>query len=577
MNIKLPFALCLLALAGCQALPAPDTDTPTAEPVQTAQQTAPKVPSRNFAPDTLYDLLVAELAGQRQQPAIALQRYQRQVDKAQSPRVAERALHIAEYMQERPLALHSASSWARLDPGNAAAHRAAALEQARAGQLSNALQHISSAMQLEPDHDNQYEFIAFAASHADDSLRPVLLEGFTKLYAQHPEHHEFLLGQAILLHEQDPAEALRLIKKMPASNNIPAQAMLARLYQQLDRPEDSLAIQRRLLELRPDNNNLRLNHARQLISLNRLEEARNEFVTLVQNEPDNDDFRLGLAYLYMDLEAWQEAMVYLQELLERDSYTETAHFNLGRSLEALEQPMLAMPHYLAIRSGQFFLAARQHIGRLWLEQDNLEQFERSFQDAKLLAPDEDRTLRQIEIEVLNRNQHEQLAWQKTNQALQHHPNDSALLYTRAMQAEKRDDLNQLEHDLRQILADDPDNAMALNALGYTLTDRTDRHAEAFQLIQRAHELQPDDAATLDSLGWVYYHLGNPAAALPLLEEAYAAYPDPEVAAHLGEVLWALGEKRKARKIWRDALNESPADSILLDTLQRLDPRNRGLK
>lgn len=119
--------------------------------------------------------------------------------------------------------------------------------------------------------------------------------------------------------------------------------------------------------------------------------------------------------------------------------------------------------------------------------------------------------------------------------------------------------------------------MAMNALGYTLADRTGRHDEALQLIQRAHELQPDDAATLDSLGWVHYRLGQPEIALAWLQKAFAAYPDPEVAAHLGEVYWALGNTRKARKVWREALKADPTHEVLLETIKRLDPRKKWSK
>jgi Flp pilus assembly protein TadD len=138
-----------------------------------------------------------------------------------------------------------------------------------------------------------------------------------------------------------------------------------------------------------------------------------------------------------------------------------------------------------------------------------------------------------------------------------------------MLAEKRGDLALLESDLRFILEREPDNAMALNALGYTLADRTTRFSEAKALIEQAHQLDPNDPAIIDSLGWVNYRLGNLTEAERLLRKALKQFPDQEVAAHLGEVLWAQGKQKEARQVWRDALKAQPDSKILRSTLQRL--------
>ncbi|MCY1417163.1 putative PEP-CTERM system TPR-repeat lipoprotein [compost metagenome] len=138
-----------------------------------------------------------------------------------------------------------------------------------------------------------------------------------------------------------------------------------------------------------------------------------------------------------------------------------------------------------------------------------------------------------------------------------------------MLAEKRNDLAQMEKDLRAIIAREPDNAMALNALGYTLSDRTTRYAEAKSLIEQAHKINPEDPAVLDSLGWVNYRMGNLDEAERLLRQALERFPDHEVAAHLGEVLWAQGKQREARKVWSNALKDQPDSPILRSTVLRL--------
>ena len=175
----------------------------------------------------------------------------------------------------------------------------------------------------------------------------------------------------------------------------------------------------------------------------------------------------------------------------------------------------------------------------------------------------------IEVETLSANNQGERAWKVIQQALQQYPDDMNLLYTRAMQAEKRNDLAQMEKDLRLIIQREPDNAMALNALGYTLSDRTTRYAEAKTLIEQAHQLTPEDPAVLDSLGWVNFRLGNLDEAERLLRQALERFPDQEVAAHLGEVLWNNGKQREAKQIWSKFLKDQPDSPVLRGTIKRL--------
>jgi Flp pilus assembly protein TadD len=128
----------------------------------------------------------------------------------------------------------------------------------------------------------------------------------------------------------------------------------------------------------------------------------------------------------------------------------------------------------------------------------------------------------------------------------------------------------MEQDLRRILVKEPDNVQALNALGYTLADETDRYQEAYALVKRALELSPDDFYILDSMGWVMYRLGRHEEAIALLQKAMSLRQDPEIAAHLGEVLWVKGDKEAAKKVWETALQATPEDSRLLDVIKRFD-------
>ena len=148
------------------------------------------------------------------------------------------------------------------------------------------------------------------------------------------------------------------------------------------------------------------------------------------------------------------------------------------------------------------------------------------------------------------------------------PNETSVRYARALVAEKLGELDLVESDLQTILEQEPTNAQVLNALGYTLADRTNRYEEALQYIQRAIELEPDDAAVVDSMGWVQYRLGNYNKAIKHLRRANELSGDPEIAAHLGEVLWVSGDKEGALQIWENSLKEHPDDKVLIDVMQR---------
>ena len=175
----------------------------------------------------------------------------------------------------------------------------------------------------------------------------------------------------------------------------------------------------------------------------------------------------------------------------------------------------------------------------------------------------------LEADILSTSGASDQAMEVLNAGIEAYPDSSSLRYARSMLGQQRNDLALMEADLRAIIARDPNNATALNALGYTLADQTDRYEEAHALIARALELDPEEPAILDSMGWVLYRQGDIEQAIEYLTRAYALFPDPEVAAHLGEALWAQGDQEQARRVWRGALLKDPQHPVLRRTLERL--------
>lgn len=560
----------VLLLGGCQSFmqSAPDSGPPVEEATPATAKASPSEYG-SFSSDTLYALLVAELAGQRNRFDIALGNYVQQANATQDAGVAERGFRIAEYLGADQAALDTALIWANNAPENLDAQRAAAVQLARAGRYEESLAFMEKVLQGQGD--THFDFLALSAAETDPDTRTGLLKSFDQLLAKHPDNPQLKFGKAVLLQQDGhPEEALALLEEQPArEQEIPSILLQARLLQILERSKEALPLLEKSLRQHPEDKRLRLTYARLLVEQDRLDEAMGEFATLVQQHPGDDDLRFSMALVCLEAQAWREAIVYLEELIERGSHLDAANFNLGRAYRELGQQEKALAAFAKVGPGNEYLPAKLMQAELLFSLGRNQDASQLLASAREEQPDYAIQLYLIDIEALSNQGQTEAAWQRAEQALEQFPEDLNLLYTRAMIAEKRGDLAQLEQDLRFIIEREPDNAMAINALGYTLADRTTRYDEALALIQQAYQINPDDAAILDSLGWVNYRMGNLEEAETQLRKAYQRFADHEIAAHLGEVLWTAGEQREARRIWGEALKQQPDSEVLHETIKRL--------
>lgn len=568
MNRSSALLLALVLLSGCQAMaPKPVDDPSTAEDVTSA----PEKPTvyGSFSEETLYSLLSAELAGQRNRLDIALDNYVTQAINTQDPGVAERAFRIAEYLGADQAALDTVMIWARNAPDDLDAQRAAAIQLAREGRYDDSMAYMEKVLQAKGD--THFDFLALSALETDPDTRAALQKSFDRLLVRHPDNDQLIFGKALLMQQDDDAAgALKLLENNPPHDGEIAPIMLrARLLQSLNRGDEALPLLQKTLRENPDDKRLGLTYARTLVEQNRIEQAKTQFASLVQQYPEDDELRFSLALVCLELKSWDEAEGYLQELIDRDSHVDAAHLNLGRIAEERNDPQGALIEYALVGPGNDYLPAQLRQADILISHGRGAEASQKLAAARDAQPDYAIQLYLIEAETLSANNQTDRAWSVLQQAVKQYPDDSNLLYSRAMLAEKRNDLAHMEADLRTIIQREPDNAMALNALGYTLSDRTTRFEEAKALIQQAYDLNPEDPAVLDSLGWVNFRLGNLPEAERLLRQALDRFPDQEVAAHLGEVLWASGKQREAKKIWRQFLKENPDSPLLRKTVLRL--------
>ncbi|MFU0822350.1 Flp pilus assembly protein TadD, contains TPR repeats [Pseudomonas lundensis] len=568
MNRSSALLLALVFLSGCQALAPTSPDESSAVEDTTSVPEKPKVYS-SFSEDTLYSLLSAELAGQRNRLDIALDNYVTQAINTQDPGISERAFRIAEYLGADQAALDTSLIWAKNAPDDLEAQRAAAIQLARNGRYDDSIVYMEKVLQAKGD--THFDFLALSASESDPETRSGMLKSFNSLLARHPDNGQLIFGKALLMQQDGDAEgALKLLENNPPQAGEVAPVLLrARILQSLNRGDEALPLLKKSIQQYPQDKRLALTYARALVEQNRMDEAKAQFASLVQQYPEDDELRFSLALVCLEGKAWDEAEGYLQTLIERDSHVDAAHLNLGRIAEERNDPQGALIEYAQVGPGNDYLPAQLRQADILISHGRGTEASAKLAAARDEQPDYAIQLFLIEAETLSANNQTNRAWDVLQQALKQYPDDLNLLYSRAMLAEKRNDLPQLEKDLRAIIAREPDNAMALNALGYTLSDRTTRYAEAKALIQQAYDINPDDPAVLDSLGWVNYRLGNLNEAERLLRQALDRFPDQEVAAHLGEVLWANGKQREARQIWAKFLKDNPESPILRKTVLRL--------
>ena len=558
-----------LAVTACANRSQVDSSTvATVEPVPELSPILPAPPPRPFPKDTLFELLAAEMAGQRNRFDLALGNYLRQAKQTRDPGVVERALRVAEFLGADEPALEMATLWTRVAPNAVEAHRAAALQQARAGQIEPAT--ASMRKVLEMSGEAHFDFLAVAASQSDATTRNNLLNTLQQLQQEYPDNRQLAFARALILHESEPEQALEILQQQPLEQQQAGALLLqANLLDQLERPQQAIDLLHASLQVHPDDSRLRLQLARLLLGNEELDAAASQFGRLLEQNPDDHDLILTLGLISLENQQPDLAVYYLEQALDQQPDNSTTLYHLGLALEEQGQTDEAVQAWLAVRDGNEYLPARLRITQTLIADDRPDLVAQILAESRSERPQARMQLFLIEIETLY-DQHPERAMQRTQEALNEFSDDSNLLYIRALLHEQLGQPEQSEQDLRLILNQEPDNAMAMNALGYTLADRNERLDEALELIEQAHALKPDDPAIIDSLGWVHYRLGNLELALEYLQQAWAAFPDQEVAAHLGEVLWQLGRHDEARAVWDQSLDQDPDSPLVRETRQRLE-------
>jgi len=563
LTYKLLSPLMFISLVGCSFLPSQQKEHVQGDDIAQTE----------LSSDLLYSLLAGEFAGVRGQMDESIDHYVHAAEISNDPKVITRAAYIALYAGRSEQAVRITDRWISLGlPKSDAVTRMRAMAFVRLKQLTPAIESIEQLWFYQGQLD---ERAVASLTHilGKETTPQFSFEVAHELNRRHPKQAFIMLLLAKFeanLGKYDDA-LIHITQLIEIDDSlVDAYLVKAQIHSGLKDQSAAMRAISLAVEKRPADTSLRMQYARMLVQIKEFDEALEHFVRLKNLMPDNENVLLSLGLLSIELNKHNQAKEYLQELLNKGYHNQQAHYYLGRIQQNQGEDMAAIANYDRVYDGEYWLDAKIRSAGLMSDAGRVDD---ALSRLEALNHDDQNENNQIKIflaqgEVLRSVSRHQEAYYLYNTALVKSPENTDLLYARALTAEKLNMLDVTESDLKMVLMHEPKNANALNALGYTLADRTERLAEAREYILKAAELLPDDPAVLDSLGWVYYRLGEYQAAIKWLNKAFEILQDAEIAAHLGEVLWVNGQAEKAKNIWRKGEQLDGNQSILRDTIHR---------
>jgi len=549
----------------------PDTSDDKAE---SAEATA-SLPKLDLTPKLLYQFLLAEIAGQRGQMNQSALLYRELARETRDPRVARRATEMALHSRQLEVALEAAQLWQSIEPESAQARQTLIRLLAALGRHDQLAREVAALLAAEPQHiaQNLSHLNRLFARINDRTVARNIIETVTTPYLDLPEAH---YARAIAAYEsQDLGTARQLIGRVLLLKPDWETAALFQFQLAEDRAE-GLAKLADFIERQPRAREAQLTYARALVTEKRYAEARRVFDRLLAQDANiatpNGDVIFAIAVLSLQLNDTAAAEKQLLRLVDMGHVeANKARFYLGQIADEAKRWEDALRWFDSVERGEHYVSARLHGANILAKQGNLAGARQHLTKAEAVAPREQVQLLIGEAQILRDAGDIAAAHGVLVAGLAQQPDQPELMYEAALMAEKLGRFDELETRLRRLIELKPDHAHALNALGYSLAERKIRLAEARALIERALELAPNDPFILDSKGWVQFRMGDADAALETLNRAFGIRPDPEIAAHLGEVLWSLGRQSEARATWEKARHEHPANDVLAETIKRLLP------
>lgn len=536
---------------------------------QAEDQAAVAAAQPELSGEFVYKYLMGEFAGQRGDVGLASSVFLDLAKSSRDPRLAERAAKAAVYANQPRLALEAASLWVELEPDSVEAQQASTQLLVGSGNLAEAKPHLQKLLTKQDTRANGFLYLnSLFSKHPDKQQVLQLVKELAAPYPDLPEAH-FTIAHAAW-RAGDDALAIRELQK--ADELKPGWEISALLRGEIlfaKSPTETLTFYRDFLKRHPDASEVRLALARLLVNQKRFDEAKVEFMNLVEASNGNPEVMVVVALLSLQAGNYAEAESYLQQALKAGfKDQDQIYLYLGQIAEKQKQDQQALKWYKQVAPGERYLDAQFNIAGIVARTQTTEAAIGMLDGLQDLSLDQMAGVAQAKASLLNQAKRHQEAYDLLEKAVASYPNTPEVIYDYAMTAERLQHLDVMERELRKLIQMRPDFAPAYNALGYTLADRNIKLDEAKQLIEKALTLRPNDHYILDSMGWVHYRRGELDKAVDYLKRAYTAQTDPEIAAHLGEVLWKQGKFDEALQTWDEALKEHPENEVLVNTTKK---------
>lgn len=541
-----------------------------------AQEAAP-VDYGAFSEDELYRAIVGELEANSGDFGAAGESYLDLALATKDLNVIRRAIQFASITNDTNALLQLGLLWSEVDPKDPQPQLLLAIEYLESGGFDRAIPHMARVLELGGNID--FSALSSRTGQLNPQARAQLVHALQPLIEQFPENDSLVLACVQLLAQSGDFEAALAAfeaVRNSVTSTVGTVLLETQILQNMGRDRDAVrALQRGLREFKTDPM-LRASLARIYLGQEKFKDAISEYAILIEQNPENWDATYAKALVHLELGDYAQTEALLQKLINASQKTDESRYYLGVAFERQEQFERAIDNYRLVSIGtNNFLGAQQQATRLAIQLEDYEEAHDWLQRLSRGQPRLEVLFVTMEAQLLQQAGQGERAKALLDTSINRFPGEVDLLFARVLYFDSLKNLAASEADLRTIIAVKPDDARALNHLGYMLADQTTRYEEALQLLERAIELNPGDPATTDSLAWAQYKLGRYDEALLNIRRAFATFPDPEVASHMGEILWMMGRRDEAMEVWQTALEGAPGDPLVTEAMERLQ-RNAAL-
>ena len=528
---------------------------------------APAITGANA--EFVYKYLLGEVALQRGDATLGSQLFLDLAKQTRDARLAERAARAAVFANQPGLALQASTLWAELDPASQEAQQASSQLLIASGNMKQAKPHMQKLLSQEDKRANGFLYLNALLVNQKDKVE--VLNTISELaapYPKLPEAHLAIAQAALIANKFDVAK-----NELDTANKLrPGWELASQMQGQMllkESPDKAITYFQGFLKQYPKAGDVRMSYAKTLVSQKRFEEAKPEFVKLVESSKGSPEISAVVGLLSLESNDYPMADKYFQQSISSGfKDPEQLYGYLGRSAERQKDDSKALEWYAKIKPGEHYLEGRLSAAGVLARTKNVDVAIKMLDEVNDLTPEQQVLVIQNEANLLNQAKRSQESFTLLDNASKSFPQSAELTYDHAMAAERVGKYDIMETQLRKLIKGKPEFAAAYNALGYSFADRNIKLPEAQNLLETSVKLAPDDHYMLDSLGWVHYRLGNLDKAAEFLKKAYAVQADPEIAAHLGEVLWKQGKLEEAKKLWASALKNYPENDVLLATAKK---------